>query len=200
VTLLDLSQLKQVLDTATRDLFRWETLPAYEVASDGSDYLCYLDGADAPTPERKQPWLDILREWAEQGRPRRRVQIIHDPITDYERYACEWGYALNSSCHPPRSVMSRWMPRIREIDSYADQASAMPSTKSRRRVSAVSRTTSASAYSAEAYQPRRRSMVGNSTTTTRCDAGQSPWGTSGWAPRTMYRPPCRAMDAAASSR
>jgi Family of unknown function (DUF6879) len=24
------------------------------------------------------------------------VRIIHDPITDYERYACEWGYALNS--------------------------------------------------------------------------------------------------------
>lgn len=96
MTLLDLSQLRQVLDTATRDLFRWETLPAYEVASDGSDYRRYLDGADAPTPERKQPWLDTLRAWAEQGRARRRVRIIHDPITDYERYACEWGYALNS--------------------------------------------------------------------------------------------------------
>jgi hypothetical protein len=96
VALLDLSQLKQVLDTATQDLFRWETLPAYEVASDGSDYRRYLNGADAPTPERKQPWLDTLREWAEQGRPRRRVRLIHDPITDYERYACEWGYALNS--------------------------------------------------------------------------------------------------------
>lgn len=96
MTLLDLSQLRQVLNTATQDLFRWETLPAYEVASDGSDYRRYLDGADAPTPERKQPWLDILRAWADQGRARRRVRIIHDPITDYERYACEWGYALNA--------------------------------------------------------------------------------------------------------
>jgi rhodanese-related sulfurtransferase len=57
VTLLDLSQLRQALDVTTQDLFRWETLPAYEVASDGSDYRRYLDGADAPTPERKQPWL-----------------------------------------------------------------------------------------------------------------------------------------------
>ncbi len=96
MTLLDLSQLRQVLETTTRDLFRWETLPAYEVASDGSDYRRYLDGAGAPTPERKQPWLDTLRAWVEQGRPRRRVRIIHDPITEYERYACEWGYALNS--------------------------------------------------------------------------------------------------------
>ncbi len=61
MTLLDLSQLKQTLDTASRDLFRWETLPAYEVASDGTDYRRYLDGADAPTPERKQTWLDTLR-------------------------------------------------------------------------------------------------------------------------------------------
>lgn len=96
MTLLDLPQLRAALDTTTRDLFRWETLPAYEVASDGSDYRRYLDGAEAPTHERKQPWLDTLRTWVEQGRPRRRVRIIHDPITDYERYACEWGYALNS--------------------------------------------------------------------------------------------------------
>lgn len=96
MTLLDLSQLRQALDVTTQDLFRWETLPAYEVASDGSDYRRYLDGADAPTPERKQPWLDTLRAWADQGRYRRRVRIIHDPITEYERYACEWGYALNA--------------------------------------------------------------------------------------------------------
>lgn len=96
MTLLNLPQLKQTLDTTSRDLFRWETLPAYEVASDGSDYRRYLDGADAPTPERKQPWLDTLRAWADQGRARRRVRLIHDPITDYQRYACEWGYALNS--------------------------------------------------------------------------------------------------------
>lgn len=96
MTLLDLSQLRQVLETSTQDLFRWETLPAYEVASDGSDYRRYLDGADAPTPERKQPWLHTLREWTDQGRLRRRVRIIHNPITNYERYACEWGYALNS--------------------------------------------------------------------------------------------------------
>lgn len=38
MTLLDVSQLGQTLDAASRDLFRWETLPAYEVASDGTDY------------------------------------------------------------------------------------------------------------------------------------------------------------------
>lgn len=118
MTLLDLSQLKHTLETASRDLFRWETLPAYEVASDGTDYGRYLDGADAPTPERKQPWLDTLRAEAECGRTRRRVRIIHDPITDYERYSCEWGYALKPPgrrAHPghrsrPRLVTLRTDP------------------------------------------------------------------------------------------
>jgi hypothetical protein len=96
VTLLDAAQLNQLLDTATHDLFRWETLPAYEVASDGTDYRRYLDDADQPIWERKQPWLDVLRAEAARGRARRRVRIIHNPITDYERYECEWGYALNA--------------------------------------------------------------------------------------------------------
>lgn len=95
MTLLNAAQLMEVLGTAKRDLFRWETLPAYEVASDGTDYRRYLDGAPEPTWERKQPWLDTLRAEAEQGRSRRRVRIVHDPITEYERYSCEWGYALN---------------------------------------------------------------------------------------------------------
>jgi hypothetical protein len=94
--LLDIDQLGETLDTTTTDLFRWETLSAYEVVSDGSDYKRYLDGAAEPTWERKQPWLDTLRRWAKEGRPRRRVRIIHDPITDYERYSCDWGYSINS--------------------------------------------------------------------------------------------------------
>ncbi|MPZ65716.1 MAG: hypothetical protein GEU83_09455 [Pseudonocardiaceae bacterium] len=96
MTLLDIAQLGQTIEAARHDLFRWETLPAYEVAADGTDYRNYLDGAAEPTWERKQPWLDTLRAWASEGRSRRRVRIIHDPITSYERYACEWGYALNS--------------------------------------------------------------------------------------------------------
>jgi hypothetical protein len=96
VTLLDVVQLREVLDGARNDLLRWETLPAYEVASDGTDYRRYLDGAAEPNWQRKQPWLDTLRAWADAGRARRRVRVIHDPITPYERYSSEWGYALNT--------------------------------------------------------------------------------------------------------
>ena len=90
--MLSVDQLGEVLDGTQRDLFRWEALPAYEVPTDGSDFQRWLAGESGPTMERKQVWLDTLRVWAEQGRPRRRVRVIHDPPSDYERYSCQWGY------------------------------------------------------------------------------------------------------------
>lgn len=121
MSLLSIDELGDVLDTAQSDLYRWETLPAYEVASDGSDYRRYLDGAAEPTWQRKQPWLDTLRAWAQQGRPRRRVRVIHSPITSYERYACEWGYALNSAAGEQiRIIDLSVQPLPREVEGIGD--------------------------------------------------------------------------------
>lgn len=93
--LLDATQLSQVLATTHRDLFRMETLPSYDVPINGNDFERWLAGEPEPTWETKQPWMDTLTRWAQEGRPRRRVRVIHDPITEYERYACDWGYRLN---------------------------------------------------------------------------------------------------------
>lgn len=93
--LLDADQLSQVLATTHRDLFRMETLPAYDVPINGNDLQRWLAGEPEPTWANKQPWLDTLARWKREGRPRRRVRVIHDPPTDYERYACDWGYRLN---------------------------------------------------------------------------------------------------------
>jgi len=93
--LLNADQLRQVLAATRRDLFRMETLPSYDVPINGNDLQRWLAGEPEPTWENKQPWLDTLARWAHEGRPRRRVRVIHDPPTDYERYACDWGYRLN---------------------------------------------------------------------------------------------------------
>lgn len=79
----------------TRTAWRLETLPAYAVGSDGDDYQRWLDGAPEPTWERKQAWLDVLREDTRAGRVNGRVKVMSAQPTDYERYACEWGYAYN---------------------------------------------------------------------------------------------------------
>ncbi|MGH3697151.1 MAG: DUF6879 family protein [Pseudonocardiaceae bacterium] len=91
------AELRTYLDTYfTRTLFRLETLPVYEVPTEGSDFARYLAGEAAPSQERRQRWLDRLADEISRGLRRRRVHVVHLPLSDYLRFECEWSYALNS--------------------------------------------------------------------------------------------------------
>ncbi|MGH3937966.1 MAG: DUF6879 family protein [Pseudonocardiaceae bacterium] len=78
-------------------LFRMEVLPEYEVSSDGEDFRRWREGAAEPTWSRKQPWLDTLRRERENGQISRRVRILSRQVSDYERYACDFGYRFNGA-------------------------------------------------------------------------------------------------------
>lgn len=93
---LDESGLGDRLDRFRTRLFRLETLAEYAVDSDGDDYRRWLAGDPDPLSERKQRWLDVLRREKAQGRTTARVRILSAQPTDYERYSCEFGYALNA--------------------------------------------------------------------------------------------------------
>lgn len=94
--MLSASELGDYIDSrVTRSAFRLELLDRYEVASDGSDFARYLAGEQAPTPERKQPWLDHLAADYAAGIRNYRVHVLSTPLNDYLRYECEWGYIPN---------------------------------------------------------------------------------------------------------
>ncbi|PZS37492.1 MAG: hypothetical protein DLM62_18930 [Pseudonocardiales bacterium] len=78
-------------------LFRMEVLPEYDVTSDDADFRHWLEGATEPTWSRKQPWLDTLRRERENGQISKRVRILSGSVTDYERYACDFGYRYNGA-------------------------------------------------------------------------------------------------------
>jgi len=78
-------------------LFRMEVLPEYDVSSDEEDFRRWLDGATKPTWSRKQPWLDTLRRERDNGQISRRIRILSAQVTDYERYACDFGYRYNGA-------------------------------------------------------------------------------------------------------
>ncbi|MBA2323245.1 MAG: hypothetical protein H0V92_04220 [Pseudonocardiales bacterium] len=99
----------------TRSAYRWERQPAYEVASDGSDYKRYLDGAAEPMWERLDPWLQVLRDERAEGRDRHRVRLFHSPLTDYERYECEWGYELTGAAGEGIFVLDPADHRLPEV-------------------------------------------------------------------------------------
>jgi hypothetical protein len=90
--LLDADELGELLDGFTLDLFRMEALPEYAVESDGNDFQRWLDGAAEPTWTNLNGWLEILRAERAAGKISRRVRIFSARLTDYERYASEFGY------------------------------------------------------------------------------------------------------------
>jgi hypothetical protein len=98
-------QLSEILFGHQR--FRLETLPHYSVGDDGVDYERFIAGAPEPTWERKRPWMDVLRADRAAGRGATRVRILSEQLTDYERYACEWGYALNAEAGEDIRVLHR---------------------------------------------------------------------------------------------
>jgi hypothetical protein len=97
--MLDETQLGELLMSATDggSVFRWEGLREYNVASDGGDYQRYVAGQPGPSLTRKQGWLGLLRKEFARGVRWHRVRLIRPPLSKYERYACEWGYAYNSA-------------------------------------------------------------------------------------------------------
>jgi hypothetical protein len=93
---MDAKELRAYLDAHfTKTLFRLETLPAYGVPSEGSDFARYLAGEPGPTPERRQQWLNRLADEVARGQRRRRVHAVDLPLSDYLRFECEWSYAGN---------------------------------------------------------------------------------------------------------
>ncbi len=75
--------------------------------SDGEDYQRWRDGAAEPTWSRKGAWLDVLRQERAAGKDSSRVRILSADLTDYERYACDWGYRLNSEASEDIRVLRR---------------------------------------------------------------------------------------------
>jgi hypothetical protein len=92
--------------------WRIEQLPAYAVTSDGDDFRRWQAGELEPTWERKQLNFDVLAQRAANGIRSERVRIFTPELTEYERYACEWGYALNGPAGEDIRVLHRGEHRI----------------------------------------------------------------------------------------
>jgi len=86
-------QLGQFIDEHfRRDLFRLETRERYNVESDGDDLGRFLRGEREPAAPGKAEWLEHVRRESRAGLVSRRVNVLRAPLSDYQRYECEWGY------------------------------------------------------------------------------------------------------------
>lgn len=115
--MLDATGLRAWMDqNHTFDLLRLQTLQHYEV---GEDLQRYLRGDDGPEPTAKSAWLQRLRSLTAEGRRWRVVHTIHTPLSDYMRYAGEWGYAQNVQAG--QDVRVHDITSIPELSSQLEQ-------------------------------------------------------------------------------
>lgn len=112
---LDLNELVSWIGRRhTRDLFRLEVRDHYAVDSDGDDYHRYLRGDAEPNAAAKQPWLDALAADTAAGKVWRKVHVVSGPLSSYERYEFEWGFAYN--------VVAGEQVRILDLSANPDRA------------------------------------------------------------------------------
>lgn len=90
-------QLTGMFDSFEIEAFRMETRREYTLSYEQAIYDQFLAGATPPPPTQIdwwRPWLDWVHRVSSQGRRLRRVRIIDDPPTDYQRFSL-WGGQWN---------------------------------------------------------------------------------------------------------
>lgn len=78
------------------DVLRVQTRDQYSVASDEEDFRRYVEGQPFQVSEARRAWADKLRADRAEGRLRRNVHVVTEPLTLYLRYQLDWGYRFNA--------------------------------------------------------------------------------------------------------
>ena len=95
LTLTELGRF--VAEHYTRDVLRVETRQRYDAESERDDVCRYLAGERAPAGAGDTPWTRQMRAHAAAGRSWRVLHAVRQPLSDYLRYECEWGYVHNAA-------------------------------------------------------------------------------------------------------
>lgn len=72
------------------DILRIQTLPAYEVESDGGDFAAYVQGLPGPSSPDREPFFAQLREERAKDMIWRDLTVVNGQLTDYQRYGFDW--------------------------------------------------------------------------------------------------------------
>ena len=89
------AELDPYFDDIKREAFRLEALPAYAVDAESAGLSAYLAAEPFQKSDAGQAFNEFIRDQVEAGVTWHRVRVVRGPLTDYERWECEWGYAVS---------------------------------------------------------------------------------------------------------
>lgn len=81
--------------------FRLETLQVYDVGYEEEAFRRFLSTGEVVIPESHKEWARIVGS----GRRFQRVHVVVEPLTDYLRFECAWGYRSNMKAGEDISII-----------------------------------------------------------------------------------------------
>jgi hypothetical protein len=93
--MLSEAELDPYFDAIEHEAFRLEALPAYAVPVESAALDAYLAGEPFQKSEAGQAFNEYVRSQVAAGVTWHRVRVVRSPLSDYERWECEWGYTLS---------------------------------------------------------------------------------------------------------
>ena len=93
--MLSEADLDPFFDAIRREAFRLEALPSYAVPVEAAGLAAYLAGDPYQKSGAGQAFNEYIRSQVEAGVTWRRARVVRGPLSDYERWECEWGYAMS---------------------------------------------------------------------------------------------------------
>jgi hypothetical protein len=105
--MLSEADLDPFFDAIRREAFRVEALPSYAVPVESAGLGAYLAGEPFQKSEAGQQFNEFIRGQVEAGVTWRRVRVVQGPLSDYERWECEWGFAQSEQLGHRTFVLDR---------------------------------------------------------------------------------------------
>ncbi|WP_439677115.1 DUF6879 family protein [Embleya sp. MST-111070] len=90
--LLTEAEFDACFDDARFEAFRLEALSAYAVPVETPRFRSYLAGEPYDPEAEPAAWYDYIRERTAAGVTFRKVRMLKGPLSEYERWECEWSY------------------------------------------------------------------------------------------------------------
>ena len=91
-----MTALDESFETFAHEAFRFEAMPHYVSAGESRAIDDFLNGRAPQSVAEHSAWLDLVRESTSPERRVRRVRIVDDPLTDYQRFQLDWAYPQNA--------------------------------------------------------------------------------------------------------
>lgn len=89
------AELDPFFDTIRLEAFRLEALPAYAAPVESAGLRAYLAGEPFQKSQAGEAFNEYIRGQVEAGVTWHRVRVVRSPLSDYERWECEWAYTVS---------------------------------------------------------------------------------------------------------